>query len=228
MAGLCRASCFSAIPNAWLDSCGTADLHCNWSTSRAKWNALVCHSMQPGFQPRSPNVAQHILPSCLCQLAEAMRPNPALTRSMFAAAVGLGSMSHLSGLQKSIVRTIRSPVLASWQQVICRNQLCTGQCLYRQMKRMGSGQLMVTEGDKVLTTSHLGLIGASRPVASPIRQQQLFLHSIQEDGSSQVTACTVFHWLAAFMLICKHWAYLPCARGMQCRTEQLAGKDQAV
>ena len=65
---------------------------------------------------------------------------------------------------------------------------------------MGSGQLMVTEGDKVLTTSHLGLIGASRPVGSPIRQQQLFLHSIQEDGSSQV--------------ICSHC--LPLARTHRC------------
>lgn len=61
----------------------------------------------------------------------------------------------------------------------------------RQMKRIGSGQLMVTEGDKVLTPSQLGLIGAVRPVASPARHQQLFLHSIQEDGSSQVLPVAV-------------------------------------
>lgn len=47
---------------------------------------------------------------------------------------------------------------------------------------------MVTESDKVLTPSNLGLIGASRISRSPSRHQQLFLHSIQEDGSAQVIA----------------------------------------
>ena len=51
------------------------------------------------------------------------------------------------------------------------------------MKRIGSGQLMVTEGDKVVMPN---LIGASR-MAPQGPHQQLLLHSIQEDGSSQVT-----------------------------------------
>ena len=54
----------------------------------------------------------------------------------------------------------------------------------RQMKKIGSGQLMVTEGDKVMMPN---LIGASRMAPSQLPHQQLLLHSIQEDGSSQVT-----------------------------------------
>ncbi|KAL0033197.1 hypothetical protein WJX79_009035 [Trebouxia sp. C0005] len=62
------------------------------------------------------------------------------------------------------------------------------QDLSRQMKRIGSGQLMVTEGDKVMLPANLGLIGASRMAPQPTQHQQLLLHSIQEDGSSQVHA----------------------------------------
>ena len=54
------------------------------------------------------------------------------------------------------------------------------------MKRIGSGQLMVTEGDKVMLPANLGLIGASRMGPQQTQHQQLLLHSIQEDGSSQV------------------------------------------
>ncbi len=54
------------------------------------------------------------------------------------------------------------------------------------MKRIGSGQLMVTEGDKVMLPANLGLIGASRMAPQQTQHQQLLLHSIQEDGSSQV------------------------------------------
>ena len=45
---------------------------------------------------------------------------------------------------------------------------------------------MVTEGDKVMLPANLGLIGASRMAPQPTQHQQLLLHSIQEDGSSQV------------------------------------------
>ncbi|KAL0025760.1 hypothetical protein WJX77_009812 [Trebouxia sp. C0004] len=62
------------------------------------------------------------------------------------------------------------------------------QDLPRQMKRIGSGQLMVTEGDKVMLPANLGLIGASRMAPQQTQHQQLLLHSIQEDGSSQVHA----------------------------------------
>lgn len=51
------------------------------------------------------------------------------------------------------------------------------------MKRIGSGQLLVTEGDKVMMPN---LIGASRMAPSQPPHQQLLLHSIQEDGTSQV------------------------------------------
>lgn len=53
------------------------------------------------------------------------------------------------------------------------------------MKRIGSGQLMVTEGDKVVLPT-MDLIGASRMAPQQTQHQQLLLHSIQEDGSSQV------------------------------------------
>ena len=54
------------------------------------------------------------------------------------------------------------------------------------MKRIGSGQLMVTEADKIVLPSSVGLIGASRLAPPQAQHQQLLLHSIQEDGSSQV------------------------------------------
>ncbi len=54
------------------------------------------------------------------------------------------------------------------------------------MKRIGSGQLMVTDGDKVMLPANMGLIGASRMAPQQTQHQQLLLHSIQEDGSSQV------------------------------------------
>ncbi len=47
---------------------------------------------------------------------------------------------------------------------------------------------MVTEGDKVMLPANAGLIGASRMAPSPTQHQHLLLHSIQEDGSSQVRA----------------------------------------
>lgn len=56
---------------------------------------------------------------------------------------------------------------------------------------------MVTEGDKVVTPAQLGLIGAAPPAGSPARHQQLFLHSIQEDGSSQVPLCLSFSSLTS-------------------------------
>lgn len=60
------------------------------------------------------------------------------------------------------------------------------------MKRIGSGQLMVTEGDKVMLPANLGLIGASRMAPQQTQHQQLLLHSIQEDGSSQVLSHSPF------------------------------------
>ena len=60
------------------------------------------------------------------------------------------------------------------------------------MKRIGSGQLLVTAGDKVVVPN---LIGASRMgPSSPGPHQQLLLHSILEDGTSQVT-CPYMHLL---------------------------------
>ena len=61
---------------------------------------------------------------------------------------------------------------------------------------------MVTESDKVLAPSNLGLVGASRISRPPSRHQQLFLHSIAEDGSAQVASgpCRL-HTLCASKLI---------------------------
>ena len=51
---------------------------------------------------------------------------------------------------------------------------------------------MVTEGDKVMLPANLGLIGASRMAPQQTQHQQLLLHSIQEDGSSQVLTHSPF------------------------------------
>ena len=59
--------------------------------------------------------------------------------------------------------------------------------MHRHMKRIGSGQLMVTEGDKIVLPNNVGLIGASRLAPPQAQHQQLLLHSIQEDGTSQVS-----------------------------------------
>ncbi len=60
---------------------------------------------------------------------------------------------------------------------------------------------MVTEGDKVMLPANLGLIGASRMAPQQTQHQHLLLHSIQEDGSSQVLSHSPFRLFSHDRLI---------------------------
>ena len=69
------------------------------------------------------------------------------------------------------------------------------------MKRIGSGQLMVTEDDKVVMPNLIGASRMAQPSQGP--HQHLLLHSIQEDGSSQVSylykVCALVYGLCNYL-----------------------------